>query len=131
MRRITAEINNWAADNVKYETIPVTKGDSYKYRTYVQLCPICKAHMKEDTDIYNGSVHENYVDCPNGCYSYAFCTGSTSIRVGRVEVQYHYTDDEKTREGIDAVLNLALYNSIRRMSDDRSTEEKKLPHRHS
>lgn len=56
------------------------------------LCPVCYRKMSTERDCIEGTVCEESIICPNGCYRYEFAYGSTQVFVGEEEFDGHYTD---------------------------------------
>ena len=84
-----------------------------------ELCPVCYAPMKEDIAYvdYGGPVCENFLNCPNKCYSYEYAYGSTLIYViirgHALMFGWYYTDHDKPfgtkgeRDAIDIAIKAA------------------------
>ena len=54
-------------------------------------CPICGEIMEHDSDYLDGWCKlEESDDCPNGHYSYSYCTGVTVITIGNKQLFWNY-----------------------------------------
>jgi hypothetical protein len=60
-------------------------------------CPVCRSPIKEqiDTIDWGGPICEHYAICPNGCYSYEFAYGDTTIYIGELRFGWSYSDDKQ------------------------------------
>jgi hypothetical protein len=58
-----------------------------------QKCPVCGKDLKETyRDCIEGALCELTEECPDGCYSYDFAYGGTTVVIDGEEVYGHYTD---------------------------------------
>lgn len=76
-------------------------------------CSVCGTEMKEyvETIDWGGPICEHVATCPNGCYSYEFSYGYTTIHVGDLRFGWSYSDDKETvkaqTDAIDAACTAA------------------------
>jgi hypothetical protein len=88
-------------------------------------CPVCGTTTKEqiDTIDWGGPICEHYVTCPNGCYSYEYAYGCTSIYVGDLRFGWSYSDDKQVvkaeTDAMDAAIEAARENQTRRSQEPR------------
>ena len=73
-------------------------------------CPVCSAPMRVYTETidWSGPICEQGEICPNGCYSYEFAYGYTSVHVADAQFGWSYTDDRQVvkaqTDAIDAAI---------------------------
>jgi hypothetical protein len=73
-------------------------------------CPVCRAPFKEymDTVDWGGPIAEHYQICPNGCYSYEFAYGYTTVLVKGAQFGWTYETDAAARQAEIAAMEVAI-----------------------
>jgi hypothetical protein len=96
------------------------------------LCPVCYAPMKEDIAYvdYGGPVCEHFINCPNKCYSYEYCYGSTMIYVNirghHLMFGWYYTEHDKPQgvkaeqEAVDLACQAARHALLEDLLKDKA-----------
>ena len=69
------------------------------YPQQAEECPVCYTKLKVETAAIDwGTICEHYETCPNGCYSYEFAYGYTTvfvnIRKHHLQFGWGYSDDK-------------------------------------
>jgi hypothetical protein len=73
-------------------------------------CPVCSAQMKEhiDTIDWGGPICEHVATCPNGCYSYEYLYGYTSVHVADSQFGWGYSDDRQAVKAQTDAIDVAI-----------------------
>jgi hypothetical protein len=89
-------------------------------------CPVCSSQMTEhiDTIDWGGPICEHVATCPNGCYSYEFSYGYTTVFVNvrghRLQFGWGYSDDkELLRAETDAIDTVCAAARAARLEDSK------------